>query len=130
MTREEGSLTEESSVPDGQDFPEKGSKRESGLEITAGSRVNSALGGDRSRVENGKVAPPRRVANRARRTREHLTPDEVTRLMAAAGRGGRHPHRDATLILLGYRHGLRVSELVALRWDQIDLRQGLVHVSR
>ena len=50
--------------------------------------------------------------------------------MVAAGRLGRHRHRDATLILLGYRHGFRVSELVALRWDQIDLKQGLVHVSR
>lgn len=50
--------------------------------------------------------------------------------MAAAGRGARHGHRNATLILIGYRHGLRVSELVALRWDQIDLRQGLVHISR
>ena len=50
--------------------------------------------------------------------------------MAAAGRGGRHGHRDATLILIGYWPGLRVSELVALRWDQIDLKQGMVHISR
>lgn len=81
-------------------------------------------------IENGKVAPPRRRPNRERRTREHLTPAEVERLMASAGHIGRHGHRDATLILLGYRHGLRVSELVALRWDQLDLRQGLLHVSR
>jgi type 1 fimbriae regulatory protein FimB/type 1 fimbriae regulatory protein FimE len=70
------------------------------------------------------------VPNRERRTREHLTPTEVEQLMAAARRLGRHGHRDATLILLGYRHGFRVSELVALRWDQLDLRQGLVHVAR
>jgi type 1 fimbriae regulatory protein FimE len=101
---------------------------ESGM--TAGSSVNSGFGEDRSSVENGKAAPPRRVANRERRTREHLTPDEVARLMAAAGRGGRHGQRNATLILIGYRHGLRVSELVALRWHQIDLRQGLLHVAR
>jgi type 1 fimbriae regulatory protein FimB/type 1 fimbriae regulatory protein FimE len=50
--------------------------------------------------------------------------------MAAAGGVGRHGHRDATVILLAYRHGLRVSELVALRWDQVDLRQGLLHVAR
>jgi type 1 fimbriae regulatory protein FimE len=98
--------------------------------MTAVSGVNFAVGGARSSVENGKVAPPRRVANRERRTREHLTPDEVGRLMAAAGRGGRHGYRNATLILLGYRHGLRVSELIALRWDQIDLKQGLLHVAR
>ncbi len=50
--------------------------------------------------------------------------------MTAASRVGRYGHRDATLILLVYRHGLRVSELVALRWDQVDLEQGLLHVSR
>lgn len=81
---------------------------------------------------NGKVhpAPPRRVTNGERRTREHLTPPEVEKLMTAAGRLGRHGHRDATLILLAYRHGLRVSELVALRWEQVDLKQGLLHVAR
>jgi integrase len=41
-----------------------------------------------------------------------------------------HGHRDATLILLAYRHALRVAELVALRWEQIDLGQGLLHVVR
>jgi type 1 fimbriae regulatory protein FimB/type 1 fimbriae regulatory protein FimE len=64
------------------------------------------------------------------RTREHLTPDEVEKLMTAAGRLGRHRHRDATLVLLAYRHGLRVSELVALRWEQVDLKAGLLHVTR
>jgi hypothetical protein len=68
-------------------------------------------------VVNGKVTPPRQ-RNGDVRTREHLTPGEVDRLMGAAGRLGRHSHRDATLVLLAYRHGLRVSVLVALRWDQ------------
>jgi type 1 fimbriae regulatory protein FimE len=81
-------------------------------------------------IENGKVAPPRRQPNTTRRSREHLTPAEVQALIKAAGRLGRHGHRDATLILLAYRHGLRVSELVALRWDQLDLRAGLLHVAR
>jgi type 1 fimbriae regulatory protein FimB/type 1 fimbriae regulatory protein FimE len=81
-------------------------------------------------TENGKVAPPRRVPNLERRTREHLTPDEVEKLMTAAGRLGRHGHRDATLILIAYRHALRVGELVALRWDQVDFAQGLLHVAR
>ncbi|MCR4332521.1 MAG: tyrosine-type recombinase/integrase [Sulfuricaulis sp.] len=79
---------------------------------------------------NGKVSPPRRQTNSERRTREHLTPKEVDRLVDAAGRIGRHTHRDATLILIAYRHALRVSELVALRWDQIDFTQGLLHVAR
>jgi type 1 fimbriae regulatory protein FimB/type 1 fimbriae regulatory protein FimE len=54
----------------------------------------------------------------------------VDKLTNAASHVGRYGHRDATLILLAYRHGLRVSELVAMRWDQIDLEQGLLHVSR
>ena len=65
-----------------------------------------------------------------RRGREHLTPGEIDRLIAAAGRLGRHGHRDATMILMAFRHGLRVSELISLRWDQLDLKQGLFHVRR
>lgn len=68
-------------------------------------------------IENRKV-PPGRPKNSDVRTREHLTPDEVDRLLKAAGKSGRHPHRDQTLLLVAYRHGLRVSELVALRWDR------------
>lgn len=81
-------------------------------------------------TQNGKVHPPIRQTNRQRRSREHLTPDEVTRLITAAGKLGRHGQRDAALILLAFRHALRVSELVALRWDQVDLKQGLLHVHR
>lgn len=80
-------------------------------------------------IENGTV-PPTRVPNRERRSREYLTPGEVDTLMAAARGGNRYGHRDATMILLAYRHGLRVSELVALRWDQVDLSAGLLHVAR
>ncbi len=80
-------------------------------------------------IENGKV-PPLRRKNCEVRSREHLTPDEVERLINAAKSVGRHGHRDATLILTAYRHGLRVSELVALRWDMVDLKQGLLHVNR
>jgi integrase len=82
---------------------------------------------------NGTVraaGPPPRVPNRARRSREHLTESEVERLMAAAKGRGRYGHRDATMILLAYRHGFRASELVALRWDQVDLASGMLHVNR
>jgi len=78
---------------------------------------------------NGKV-PPRRMKNAALRSREYLTQDEVERLMDAAGKVGRHCHRDRTLILIAFRHALRVYELVSLRWDQVDLKQGLLHVRR
>jgi len=74
--------------------------------------------------------PPRRVPNAAVRSREYLTSNEIEALMAAAKKSGRHGQRDATVILIAYRHGLRVSELVALRWDQINLKQGTLHVNR
>jgi type 1 fimbriae regulatory protein FimE len=48
----------------------------------------------------------------------------------ASSKVGRHGARDRTLILLAFRHGLRVSELVTMRWEQIDLKAGLVHVAR
>ncbi len=80
-------------------------------------------------IENGKV-PPRRVKNKDRRSREYLTESEVQQLAKAAKSIGRHGHRDFALINLAFRHGLRVSELIALRWDMIDLKQGFLHVSR
>jgi len=77
---------------------------------------------------NRKV--PLRRKNADYRSREYLTEQEVEQMMVAAANVGRHGHRDATLILLSYRHGLRVTELVSLRWDQVDLKQGLMHVNR
>ena len=77
-----------------------------------------------------KAAPPRKRPNAAARSREYLTPAEVDRLCEAAAKRGRHGSRDATMILLAYRHGLRVSELVALRREQVDLNQGVIHVRR
>ena len=74
--------------------------------------------------------PPRKPKNADVRPREYLTEKEVERLMRAARSLGRHGHRDATLILVTYRHGLRVSEAVALRWDVVDLEQGRLHVAR
>ena len=77
---------------------------------------------------SGKL--PRKPRNKDVRSREYLTPDEVAQPMLASGRVGRHPFRDKTLILIAYRHALRVSELVSLRWDQIDLKQGQLHAVR
>lgn len=74
--------------------------------------------------------PPPKVPNADRRSREYLTPSEIDRLIAAARGLGRHGDRDAAMILLAYRHGLRVSELTGLRREQVDLRQGLLHVHR
>ena len=57
------------------------------------------------------------------RSREYLTDREVERLIEAA-KQNRSGHRDAAAILVAYRHGLRASELVTLRWDDIDLATG------
>ena len=83
---------------------------------------------DAPNTVNRKV--PIRLKNADYRSREYLTEQEVQQLMEAAGRVGRHGHRDATLILLAYRHGLQVTELVSLRWDQVDFKQGLMHINR
>jgi len=71
----------------------------------------------------------KRPPNADLRTREYLTEAEVERLMDAA-KGNRWSHRDATMILAAYRHGLRVSELVDLRWDQVEFRTATLHVRR
>ncbi len=72
----------------------------------------------------------RRTDDAIGRSRSHLTPGEIEQLIDAAGRVGRHRVRDRALILLAYRHGLRVSELVALKWDSVDLKAGRLHVNR
>jgi site-specific recombinase XerD len=72
---------------------------------------------------------PRRRKNSELRTREHLTEREVEKLVEAA-RGNRNGHRDATMVLIAYRHGLRASELVDLRWDQVSFSGAVLHVRR
>jgi integrase len=76
-----------------------------------------------------RTVAPRRRPNRDLRTREFLTEAEVERLMVAT-KGNRWGHRDATMVLTAYRHGLRVSELIDLRWDQVDFATATLHVRR
>src|SRR5262245_39333335 len=64
------------------------------------------------------------------RTRRYLTGREVEKLMEAARKQGRYGHRDATMILLAYRHGLRASELCDLQWHQVEINTGRLHVRR
>src|SRR5450631_2113190 len=82
-------------------------------------------------TENGTL-PPKRQTNAAVRTREHLTEAEVERLMKAAGGDDsrRYGHRDATMILIAFRHALRVSELVNLRWSDVDFKAARLNVKR
>src|SRR3974377_1705576 len=76
-----------------------------------------------------RTVVPKRRPNAELRTREHLTEAEVEKLMSAT-KNNRYGHRDATMILVGYRHGLRASELTDLRWDQVDFTNGSMHVRR
>jgi type 1 fimbriae regulatory protein FimB len=76
----------------------------------------------------GEAAPT--TVNSLVRTREYLTGAEIERLMAAARCSSRYAHRDATMILIGYRHGLRASELCDLQWSQVELAAGRLHVRR
>ena len=62
--------------------------------------------------------------------RRHLTQREIDRLMDCARKRGRYGHRDATMMLVAYRHGLRASEVCDLQWQQIELSGGRLHVQR
>jgi len=79
--------------------------------------------------ENFTVRLPRRKPNAEYRSREHLTEREVEKLIEAI-KDNRWGYRDATMVLLAFRHGLRASELVDLRWEQVDLEHALLHVRR
>ena len=85
------------------------------------------------KCRNGTVAdrrrPPHRKRNAEVRAREYLTDGEIARLIDAGGKN-RYGHRDATMVLVAYRHGLRAAELVTLRWDAIDFAHGRLHVRR
>src|SRR5580704_4154059 len=81
------------------------------------------------RHENRTVAV--RPPNAELRTREYLTGAEVEKLIVEAKRSGRYGHRDATLILMAYRHGLRAIEVADLEWSQIELgRSAVLNVRR
>jgi integrase len=77
----------------------------------------------------GLPAPPRKK-KRSPCVRDYLRPDEVEAMVQAARKTGRHPVRDAAIILMMFRHGLRTAELVALRWHQVDLKAGYLDVHR
>jgi integrase len=84
------------------------------------------------RTDNGTIQPnrpPIRRPNRELRDREYLTQAEVEKLIEAAG-DNRFGHRDSTMVLIAYRHGLRASELVNLKWDAVDFQHGRLHVNR
>jgi integrase len=82
-----------------------------------------------SATEKRTVVMPIRKPNAELRSREYLTGDEVARLIEVA-KDNRHGQRDATMILLAYRHGFRAIELVDLRWDQVNFNRATLAVRR
>lgn len=89
----------------------------------------TAVDGDPPRIILRKVVIPM-PRKKGDGVRKHLSADEVERLIKAAGSVGRHGPRDALMILMGFIHGFRVTELVTLRRDQVDLKRGVLHVAR
>lgn len=82
-----------------------------------------------SPATKNRTVTPKRAPNRDLRTREYLTEAEVETLMDTA-RSNRWGHRDATMVLVAFRHGLRAAELVDLRWDQVEFATATLHVRR
>jgi integrase len=76
-----------------------------------------------------RTVTPKRRPNAELRTREYLTEEELERLLEAA-KLNRWGHRDSTMVLIAFRHGLRPAELVDLRWEQVDLSGARLHVRR
>jgi integrase len=76
-----------------------------------------------------RAVPVRRRPNAEFRSREYLTPSEVEKLIEAA-KGNRYGLRDATMILVAYRHAMRASEVCDLEWSAIDFQAGVMHVRR
>lgn len=77
-----------------------------------------------------KNGPPLKRPNIEKRSREYITVAELKLLVTAAKQTGRHSARDSLLILMMFRHALRVGELVDLKWDQLDLDNAKFHVNR
>ena len=61
--------------------------------------------------------------------RKHLTSAEVDKLITAT-KGGRHEARDRCLLLLMFRHGLRVSEACGLQLSHVDIESRVLHVAQ
>src|ERR1700738_2372817 len=80
--------------------------------------------------ETGAGAAPTIVNSSVARTREYLTGAETKPLMTPPRKSSRYGHRDATMILIAFRHGLRAGELCDLQWHQVELAAGRLHVRR
>src|SRR5262249_39211 len=95
-------------------------------------RISHTVGDAQARFIPMKSRSKKRTPNIVNLTvkRRYLTEREVERLIDCARKYGRYGHRDATMILVAYRHGLRASEVCDLQWQQIELSEGRLHVHR
>src|SRR5262249_22661892 len=97
------------------------------LQQRSKSVKNTSTAGEPSTIVKRTVG---RRPNAELRPREYLMEKEIERLIEAARKHGRYGPRDATAILLAYRHALRATELCELTWDMIELDGGRIHVRR
>src|SRR5215471_14758120 len=94
--------------------------------------ITHTVGDAQARFSRMKATSKKRTPSIVNLTvkRRYLTEREVEQLMDCARKHGRYGHRDATMILVAYRHGLRASEVCDLQWHQIELSEGRLHVHR
>jgi integrase len=78
----------------------------------------------RKSTEHVKAPRQRRKAPR------FLTEPQVEDLRQTVKKTSRNPHRDSTMILVAYRHGLRVGEVTDLRWEDVHLDRAEIYVRR
>ena len=97
--------------------------------VDIGTRGNANIIQLRASQSEKPTVQGGRQAKEAYRTREYLTEAEIERLLEAAGKS-RNPTRDRLLVLLAFRHALRVSELVDVKVEQIDLKAATIHIRR
>jgi type 1 fimbriae regulatory protein FimB/type 1 fimbriae regulatory protein FimE len=76
-----------------------------------------------------RTVTPRRRPNSELRPREHLTEREVNKLIAAV-KSNRYGQRDATMLVVCFRHGLRAGELCELQWSDVEFETGTLHIRR
>jgi integrase len=79
--------------------------------------------------QTNKPVPPRRKANSESRSREYLDTKEIE-LVRTAAKANRHGHRDALIVTMLYQHGLRVTELVSMKWSQINFERATILINR
>jgi integrase len=92
---------------------------------------SSKVGKTREQPELRKRLSPNQRKYEEVRSREHLLPEEVEAMIAAIKKArGRYAQRDALLLQVMYRHGLRTAEVAALRWEQVDFTRAMLHVRR